>query len=68
MPQGTGAVSTQLLPRQCQYLTTSWDHDTLVQPEVRAAYAKLATQGWADCLRVQAAVWVVLEGGSAAAH
>lgn len=33
------------------YPTTSWDDDALVQPESRAAYAKLAGQGWTDALR-----------------
>jgi exodeoxyribonuclease III len=33
------------------YPTTSWDNDALVQPESRAAYAKLVKQGWTDALR-----------------
>lgn len=33
------------------YPTTSWDDDALVQPESRAAYAKLLKQGWTDALR-----------------
>jgi exodeoxyribonuclease III len=33
------------------YPTTSWDDDALVQPESRAAYAKLVKQGWTDALR-----------------
>jgi exodeoxyribonuclease III len=33
------------------YPTTSWDDDALVQPESRAAYAKLVAQGWTDSLR-----------------
>jgi exodeoxyribonuclease-3 len=33
------------------YPTTSWDDDALVQPESRAAYAKLVGQGWTDALR-----------------
>jgi len=33
------------------YPTTSWDDDALVQPESRAAYAKLLQQGWTDSLR-----------------
>ena len=33
------------------YPTTSWDDDALVQPESRAAYAKLAGQGWTDAMR-----------------
>jgi exodeoxyribonuclease III len=33
------------------YPTTSWDDDALVQPESRAAYAKLVAQGWTDAIR-----------------
>ncbi|MCW5687641.1 MAG: exodeoxyribonuclease III [Pseudolabrys sp.] len=33
------------------YPTKSWDDDALVQPESRAAYAKLVKQGWTDALR-----------------
>ncbi len=33
------------------YPTTSWDDDALIQPESRAAYAKLVKQGWIDALR-----------------
>ena len=33
------------------YPTRSWDDDALVQPESRAAYAKLVKQGWTDALR-----------------
>ena len=33
------------------YPTTSWDDDALVQPESRAAYARLVQQGWTDALR-----------------
>ena len=33
------------------YPTTSWNDDALVQPESRAAYAKLVAQGWTDSLR-----------------
>jgi exodeoxyribonuclease-3 len=33
------------------YPTTSWDDDALVQPQPRAAYARLIAQGWADALR-----------------
>lgn len=33
------------------YPTTSWDKDALVQPESRAAYARLLAQGWTDALR-----------------
>jgi exodeoxyribonuclease III len=33
------------------YPTTSWDHDALVQPASRAAYARLLKQGWVDALR-----------------
>jgi len=31
--------------------TNSWDNDALVQPESRAAYAKLLAQGWTDAIR-----------------
>lgn len=34
------------------YPTRSWDDDALVQPESRAAYARLLKQGWTDALRV----------------
>jgi len=34
------------------YPTKSWDDDALIQPESRAAYAKLVKQGWTDSLRV----------------
>ena len=33
------------------YRTHSWDDDALVQPESRAAYAKLIKQGWTDAIR-----------------
>ena len=33
------------------YPTKSWDDDALIQPESRAAYAKLVKQGWTDSLR-----------------
>ena len=33
------------------YPTSSWDDDALVQPESRAAYARLVGQGWTDALR-----------------
>jgi exodeoxyribonuclease-3 len=33
------------------YPTTSWKDDALVQPQTRAAYAKLVAQGWTDSLR-----------------
>jgi exodeoxyribonuclease-3 len=33
------------------YATKSWDGDALVQPESRAAYAKLLKQGWTDAIR-----------------
>jgi exodeoxyribonuclease-3 len=33
------------------YPTKSWDRDALVQPEVRALFAKLLKKGWADALR-----------------
>jgi exodeoxyribonuclease-3 len=33
------------------YPTKSWDDDALLQPESRAAYARLLKQGWTDSLR-----------------
>ena len=33
------------------YPTESWDNDALVQPESRAAYARLVKQGWTDAVR-----------------
>lgn len=33
------------------YASKSWDNDALVQPESRAAYAKLVKQGWTDAIR-----------------
>ncbi|KRE16668.1 exodeoxyribonuclease III [Bosea sp. Root483D1] len=33
------------------YPTRSWDDDALIQPESRAAFAKLLKQGWIDALR-----------------
>ena len=33
------------------YPTKSWDNDALVQPESRAAYARLVKQGWTDAIR-----------------
>jgi exodeoxyribonuclease-3 len=33
------------------YPTRSWDDDALIQPESRAAYARLVKQGWTDALR-----------------
>jgi exodeoxyribonuclease-3 len=33
------------------YPTRSWDDDALVQPESRAAYARLVSQGWTDAIR-----------------
>ena len=33
------------------YATTSYDDDALVQPESRAAFARLLRQGWVDSLR-----------------
>ena len=33
------------------YPTTSWNDDALVQPQSRAAYARLAKQGWTDAIR-----------------
>ena len=33
------------------YPTKSWDKDALVQPESRAAFAKIIKQGWTDSIR-----------------
>jgi exodeoxyribonuclease III len=33
------------------YPTKSWDNNALVQPQSRAAYARLVKQGWTDALR-----------------
>ena len=33
------------------YPTKSWEKDALLQPESRAAYAKLLSQGWLDTIR-----------------
>jgi exodeoxyribonuclease-3 len=33
------------------YPTRSWDDDALIQPQSRAAYARLVKQGWTDSLR-----------------
>jgi exodeoxyribonuclease-3 len=33
------------------YPTKSWDDDALIQPQSRAAYARLVKQGWTDALR-----------------
>lgn len=33
------------------YPTRSWDNDALIQPQSRAAYARLVKQGWTDALR-----------------
>ncbi|WP_102959841.1 exodeoxyribonuclease III [Mangrovicella endophytica] len=33
------------------YPTKSWDDDALLQPESRAAFARLLSQGWTDALR-----------------
>jgi exodeoxyribonuclease-3 len=33
------------------YPTKSWDDDALLQPESRAAFARLLKQGWTDALR-----------------
>jgi exodeoxyribonuclease-3 len=35
------------------YPTKSWDDDALLQPESKAAYARLIKQGWKDALRVR---------------
>ena len=33
------------------YPTKSWDRDALLQPETRAAYRRLLSQGWTDAIR-----------------
>ena len=33
------------------YPTKSWDRDALLQPESRAAYRGLLSQGWTDAIR-----------------
>ena len=33
------------------YRTKSWDRDALLQPESRAAYQRLLSQGWTDAIR-----------------
>ena len=33
------------------YPTKSWDRDALLQPQSRAAYGRLLTQGWTDAVR-----------------
>ena len=33
------------------YPTKSWDRDALLQPESRAAYRRLLSQGWTDAVR-----------------
>jgi exodeoxyribonuclease-3 len=33
------------------YPRSSWDDDALVQPQCRAAYAKLVVPGWTDAIR-----------------
>ena len=33
------------------YPTKSWDRDALLQPETRAAYQRLLSQGWKDAIR-----------------
>jgi exodeoxyribonuclease-3 len=33
------------------YPTKSWDRDALLQPESRAAYQRLLSQGWSDAIR-----------------
>ncbi|MCW7540213.1 exodeoxyribonuclease III [Aquabacterium sp. A7-Y] len=33
------------------YASTSWDDDALLQPESRAAFARLLAQGWTDAVR-----------------
>ena len=35
------------------YPTTSYDDDALVQPQSRAAFARLAAQGWTDAIRAR---------------
>jgi exodeoxyribonuclease-3 len=33
------------------YPTRSWDNDALIQPQIRAAFARLVKQGWTDAVR-----------------
>lgn len=33
------------------YPTRSWDNDALIQPQSRAAFARLVAQGWTDAIR-----------------
>lgn len=35
------------------YVSSSWDDNALIQPEVRAGFAKLLKQGWTDSIRKQ---------------
>jgi exodeoxyribonuclease-3 len=35
------------------YPTTSWKNDALLQPQPRAAYARLLAQGWTDAVRAR---------------
>ncbi len=35
------------------YPTTSWDNDALIQPQSRAAFARLVKQGWTDAIRTR---------------
>ena len=35
------------------YVSSSWENNALIQPETRAAFEKLLTQGWTDSVRRQ---------------
>ena len=46
------AGDTNVVPTDLDiYPTKSWDRDALLQPESRAAYRRLVSQGWTDAVR-----------------
>ena len=46
------AGDTNVVPTDLDiYPTKSWDRDALLQPESRAAYQRLVSQGWTDAVR-----------------
>ena len=46
------AGDTNVVPTDLDiYPTKSWDRDALLQPESRAAYRRLLSQGWTDAVR-----------------
>ena len=46
------AGETNVVPTDLDiYPTKSWDRDALLQPESRAAYQRLLSQGWTDAVR-----------------